>query len=89
MKNIFDKVNMSDVLHHMDISKTIAKHLCGEDYTHHHRQVIGVFVMIGGVALVKLTGLTEIFVIEFFGDIFGYTIHGIGAIPFISRMEVK
>lgn len=83
-KFIFRKNNLLDKI---NLSKYICNHLVGENHTHNHRIFAGVIIMILGVGLVKVTALIDIGLVHFIGDIAGYCIHGVGAIPIIKKFE--
>ena len=75
------------ILKKLDISKPIAHHLIGEQYTSRHRKCIGASIMVVGVGLVQASHTIDVFIIHFACDVIGYAIHGLGAIPFISSIE--
>lgn len=78
---------MNNLIHKIDVSKHIAHHIAGKDHTVVHRRITGGIIMALGVGLVKLSLMSPIPIIHFFGDLVGFAIHGIGLIPFIKGIE--
>ena len=69
-----------------NLSERIYTHLLGENHTHVHRKITGVFIMVFGVGLVKFTYMFPFEIIHFVGDGVGYLIHGIGCLPFVENI---
>lgn len=78
---------LKSALHIANVPRKLADHLVGKNHTNYHRRWCGAFVMLIGVGFVKLTGMIDIYLIHFAGDIIGYAIHGVGAIPFLTAIE--
>ncbi len=62
---------------HLNVARPICDHLLGEQHTHHHRMMIGTFVMTVGVTIAKVAGHNEII---------GYAVHGLGLTPFVEYL---
>lgn len=76
-------------LRHFDLSKAICNHLVGDHHTRTHRYSAGICIMAVGVGLTKVVLFTEIGLVHAFGDLIGYGVHGIGAIPFVDSLISK
>jgi hypothetical protein len=68
----------------LNLAKHICDHMLGEHHSQTHRCMVGVGVMIIGVAVAK-TPVPHV-VIHFVCDLTGYLIHGIGAIPILEQI---
>lgn len=75
------------ILGHINLSKHITNHLVGEDHSPRHQKITGLFIIMFGVAISKLSLLLNTHVVHFIGDAVGYAIHGIGLIPFAKDIE--
>lgn len=71
----------------INLPKHIAHHIAGEDHTDNHRRLAGVAVMAVGVGFVKLCMVIDSMAVHFMGELVGFAIHGIGLIPFASKIE--
>lgn len=71
------------------VSKMICDHLVGEEHSSIHRYSVGVVIMGIGVGLTKAVFLIDLGIIHYLGDVIGYGIHGIGAIPFVDGLIKK
>ena len=79
MKKLIEKINFS---------KKITCHLLGEEHTKWHRRCTGIIIMIFGVCVAKgsvILGTT----LHIAGDVIGYSLHGVGLIPWVEKMEKK
>ena len=76
-------------LRHLDLSRMICNHLVGDNHSKMHRYSAGVCIMAVGVGLTKIVLMSEIGLIHAFGDLIGYGVHGIGAIPFVDGLIHK
>jgi hypothetical protein len=72
------------ILHISNIPRHVCSHLMGENHKPGHRMTVGFVVIIVGVGIVKTTGHMDSFIIHYVGDLFGYLIHGAGAVPFVE-----
>lgn len=79
----------NSVLEKLDVTKPICEHLIGTNHTDIHRIFTGAIIMVAGVSLVKFSMSTSYFFLQFTGDILGYLIHGIGAIPILKKLEER
>lgn len=73
------------VLHKVNIPRVMCDHLVGKNHSVYHRYTTGVIVMSAGVGITKVVFFFEAGFIHIMGDIVGYAIHGLGAVPFIER----
>lgn len=62
---------------HLNVARPICDHLLGEEHTHHHRMMIGTFVMTVGVTIAKVAGHNDIMVVA---------VHGLGLTPFVEYL---
>ena len=76
-------------LRHIDLARMICNHLVGDSHTKVHRFSAGVIIMAVGVTVTKVVLMVESGFIHAFGDLIGYAIHGIGAIPFVEHLIQK
>lgn len=65
--------------------KMLCEHLLGEEHTHGHRMTFGVIFMVIGVGVSKC--FVEIHVLHLICDGIGYALHGMGALPFVERLQ--
>lgn len=76
------------ILQRLDLSKLIAHHVVGHDHTKVHRRTVGFIIAVLGVGLVFLAKeFSTSPLAHFFGDLFGYFLHAVGAIPFLKYFE--
>lgn len=73
-------------LHKVNLPKVVCDHLVGKSHTVSHRYTTGVIIMSLGVGLTKVVFLFEGGFIHILGDIVGYAVHGLGAVPFIDGL---
>jgi len=78
-------VSVNKLLNRCNLTKNITDHLCNEHYTKLHRRITGGILIFFGVIISKCGG--EFAAVHIVCDAFGYAIHGIGLIPFISDLE--
>lgn len=76
------------IVRHINVSKKICHHLIGKKHTPGHQMFVGACIMTGGVLFVRITAAAETHAIHIIGDIMGYFIHGVGAIPFVKHLEL-
>jgi hypothetical protein len=76
------------ILRDLDISKYLAHHLVGSHHTNVHRKAIGVCLILIGTIIAEIH-LIDVTVIEVVQEAFGFSLHGVGLIPFISGIEEK
>lgn len=84
------KVNvqaLKEALNSACLSKRICNHLLGEEHTLVHRLSVGAIILFCGVCVSKIHFEAMLFHIIFDGV--GYTIHAIGAIPFLEMIVSK
>lgn len=78
--------NNAGRMHRFNPISFACNHLVGKDHTHLHRIIVGIPVIVLGVAISKygigLSGPIHIML-----DGIGYLVHGIGAIPFIEIVD--
>lgn len=74
------------VLHNANVPRVLCDHMLGEHHTSKHRMLTGSIVMLAGVMIAKLTSHAAYEVLEVGGDLLGYLIHGIGAVPFVDHL---
>lgn len=75
------------ILERLNIPRIICVNLVGEKHNNWHRMSAGVIVMSIGVLISKVS--EGYFIIHFFGEMFGYLIHGIGSIPFVEAISAR
>lgn len=73
----------------LNLSKTICDHLIGEEHTPIHRISVGVVIMVVGVGVAKGSMAIDYAFVHFFGDMLGYFLHGVGAIPIVDKLILK
>jgi len=74
------------ITHNVNVVRVICDHLLGENHTHHHRMAAGGMLMLGGVYIAKSLGHSQFFAIQMTADLFGYLLHGIGAVPYVDSL---
>ena len=72
-------------LHKICVSRVICDHLVGDKHSQSHRYVVGTVIMSLGVGLTQVVFFWEATAIHIIGDIIGYGVHGLGAVPFIDK----
>lgn len=65
----------------------IYDHITGDKFTHAHKVLCGVVLMVVGVGISKLAAITRLNFIEFLGDSFGYLLHGAGCTPILDFLH--
>ena len=75
LKKFLRKVN---IIHHT------CEGLVGKRHKFCHRAVIGILIMIAGVAIFKTIGHHENIIVSACGELFGLSLHGVGLIPFVE-----
>jgi hypothetical protein len=70
----------------MCILKYCKEALVGKSTSFHHKAITGVVLMILGVVVAKSLGHNEELIIAVLGDASGYSLHGIGLIPFVEKI---
>lgn len=69
----------------INASKYIANHIAGEQHTMVHRRLVGTIIILIG-AIISHTPVSS-HLLQIPIESFGWTLHGIGAIPFIQKFE--
>lgn len=77
----------TNLLERLNISRIICVNLLGEKHSNWHRMGAGMIVMSIGVLISKAS--EGYYIVHFFGEMFGYLIHGIGTIPFVEVLSSK
>ena len=85
MRNFLSK----KVFPKIDVTKKICDNLLGETHSKTHRFVTGTVIMSIGVGVTKAVFIFDLGAIHFIGDVIGYGLHGIGAIPFAEHVMSK
>lgn len=78
---------LNNFIYKINLSRHITTHLVGEDHTDRHRRIFGGIIMVIGVSVAKTAHLFTHFSLEVLIDVLGYSIHGIGLIPFVKNIE--
>jgi hypothetical protein len=79
---------VTNFLYRINLSRLLANHLVGKEHNVIHQRIVGVCVMIIGVLVAKLSLLVgHDLLIHITADVVGYGLHGIGLVPFVSRLE--
>ena len=73
-------------IHNINVVRLICDHLLGDNHTHGHRMAVGGAVMVVGVYIAKSLGHSEVFFVQMGADLFGYLVHGIGAVPYVDSL---
>jgi hypothetical protein len=76
------------VLHNANIPRVLCDHMLGEHHTTRHRMLVGTVVMLCGVLIAKTTGHIHSEVVEVMGDLTGYLVHGVGAVPYVDALVI-
>lgn len=74
-------------LNNVNLSRYLSDKVCGESHTNKQRKIAGVIIMCVGVGFTKLLTLISWETVHFLGEIIGYSLHGIGLIPFVHTIE--
>ena len=88
MKN-FNKNKNRAVLKNIDLTRLISDHLVGENHKRYHRFVVGVVIMVSGVSFTEFSYTFASVGFHIVGDVVGYFVHGLGAVPFIEYIINK
>jgi len=72
------------VLRKIDVTRVISNHLIGKNHKPYHRFAVGIVIMVSGVSFTEVSYLFSPMIIHITGDVIGYFIHGLGAVPFID-----
>ena len=78
-------MKINSFLNRLNVTKHVTDHICNEHYTKLHRRIAGGILVFSGVIISKLGGDYAVLHVVF--DAFGYGLHGIGLIPFITELE--
>ena len=74
-------------INRLNISERICNHLIGDKHTLSHRLVVGFIICCSGVVIVKVplmvVTVNHVLIHGLF-EVTGYTVHAIGAIPFLK-----
>lgn len=69
------------------ISSKVCNHIAGEHHSYKHRVIVGMCIAFIGLTCVQIINhYTEHVFAHMIGELFGYTLHAIGAIPVIERI---
>lgn len=74
------------VCHNVNVPRVLCDHMLNEGHTSRHRMAVGALVMVCGVMIAKCTSHAAYEALEVSGDLLGYLIHGIGAVPFVDHL---
>lgn len=74
------------ILHNANVPRILCDHMLGEQHSTKHRMIIGTVVMICGVLIAKTTGHIHSEIVEVVGDLTGYLVHGVGAVPYVDAL---
>lgn len=69
---------------YINIPRLICQSLIGKSHETHHRIAVGGFLMCTGVLIAQGGHLVEIVVFKATLDLVGYTLHGVGIVPFLE-----
>lgn len=76
------------ILDVINIPKHIVSHMIGEKHSTWHHRITGAIIMVFGVGVVKIFYITsDIGLFHFVGDLVGFAIHGVGLVPWVSKIE--
>lgn len=75
------------VYHNMNAPKAICNHMLGHRHSMSHRLTVGAIIMFFGVSIAKTSAALEGMAIHLSGDVLGYFLHAVGAIPFIKLLD--
>lgn len=73
-------------LNRVNLPRIVCSHMFGDDHSHRHRMSVGACVMICGVYVAKTAGHIHFEPLAAAGDLLGYLIHGIGAVPYVDAL---
>lgn len=74
------------ILHNANVPRVLCDHMLGEQHTTKHRMVVGTLVMVCGVMIAKFTSHAPYEILEVAGDLTGYLVHGVGAVPYVDAL---
>jgi len=74
----------SKVIRYVNLPRFICTHVVGEKHSHKHRMSVGFVLMVIGVGTAKSFAEIHIFGLDFVGDVIGYFLHGVGAVPYVD-----
>lgn len=74
------------IIDSINVPKIICEHLIGEHHSHLHRMSVGGLVMMSGVCVAKMAAHCDFIPLEMGADLFGYLVHGIGAVPYVDAL---
>jgi len=77
---------MQIILHNVNVPRVVCEHLIGEQHSHKHRMAVGGFVMVCGVYIAKMAAHCHFAAVEMGADLFGYLVHGVGAVPYVDAL---
>lgn len=64
----------------------LCNHLVGEKHKEYHRCLVGLVVMVFGVAIATFSKeISHSHLVAFTGDMVGYLVHGMGCVPILKR----
>lgn len=67
-------------------NRILCDHLFGENHSHKHHMIVGVFVMSTSVYMAKTHFGIHMEIAHYICDGVGYFFHGVGAAPFVEGM---
>jgi len=70
----------------INVTRVVCNHLVGKEHSKRHRMIVGVVLMVVGVAVAKHAGHSDVFLVAFGGDGLGYALHGLGLTPFVESI---
>lgn len=79
-------MNKHSFIDKVNLSKHLASHIVGENHTPKHRRIAGFFIAVFGLSLAEYSSHLGI-VIKMVGDLIGFSLHAIGAIPYLNDLE--
>lgn len=74
------------ILNVINVPRKICTALLGNKQRARHRMLVGFIFMVTGVLMSKYCSHVDNYIIDVFGDLFGYLIHGTGCVPFIDYL---
>lgn len=81
-------MNFHLLIDYINLPKHAAKHIVGSEHNETHHRIAGIFTMIIGVIIAKITMMWHVnFILHILFDVIGYGLHGIGLIPFAYGFE--
>lgn len=70
----------------LNLPRVVCDHVLGEEHSHPHRMVCGVFVMVAGVSLAKTGHAIDSVAWLITADVLGYSLHGLGFAPYVEYL---